>query len=80
MLKLIRIPSPDKWVSPVVGRANRCGNNRRFITLLFQIFTKPLNICSDFHLDKHFFGLVRGFFVGHSVTLLMNQRNVYAIF
>ena len=30
--------------------------------------TKPLNICSDFHLDRHFFGLVEGFFVGLSVT------------
>ena len=31
--------------------------------------TKPLNICSDFHLDRHFFGLVEGFFVGLFVTL-----------
>ena len=31
--------------------------------------TKPLNICSDFHLGRHFFGLVGGFFVGLSVTL-----------
>ena len=35
----------------------------------FQIFTKPLNICSDFHLGRYFFGLVGGFFVGLSVTL-----------
>ena len=28
-----------------------------------------LNICSDFHLGRHFFGLVGGFFVGLSVTL-----------
>ena len=31
--------------------------------------TKPLNICSDFHLGRHFFGLVGGFIVGLSVTL-----------
>ncbi len=36
----------------------------------FQIFTKPLNICSDFHLGRHFFGLVGGFFVGLSVARL----------
>ena len=42
------------------GRANLCGNNRRFITLLFQIFTKPLNICSDFHLGRHFCRSCRG--------------------
>ncbi len=29
----------------------------------------PMNICSDFHLGRHFFGLVGGFFVGLSVTL-----------
>jgi hypothetical protein len=34
----------------------------------FQIFTKPLNICSDFHLGRHFFGHVGGFFVGLFVT------------
>ena len=39
----------------------------------FQIFTKPLNICSDFHLDRHFFGLVGGFFVGLSVTLWLGM-------
>ncbi len=55
------------------GRANLCGNNRRFITLLFQIFTKPLNICSDFHPQQHFFGLVGGFFVGLSVTLWLGM-------
>ena len=33
----------------------------------FQIFTKPLNICSDFHLGRYFFGHVGGFFVGLSV-------------
>ena len=27
---------------------------------------KPLNICSDFHLSRHFFGLVGGFFVRFS--------------
>ena len=31
--------------------------------------TKPLNICSDFHLGRHFFGFVGGFFVGLFVTL-----------
>ena len=31
--------------------------------------TKPLNICSDFHLGRHFFGLVGGFIVGLFVTL-----------
>ena len=31
--------------------------------------TKPLNICSGFHLGRHFFGLVGGFIVGLSVTL-----------
>ena len=36
----------------------------------FQIFTKPLNICSDFHLGRHFFGFVGGFFVGLSVARL----------
>ena len=36
----------------------------------FQIFTKPLNICSDFHLGRYFFGLVGGFFVGLSVARL----------
>jgi hypothetical protein len=53
------------------------GNNRRFITLLFHIFTKPLNICSDFHLGRYFFGLVGGFFVGLSVILWlkMNKDN-----
>ena len=39
----------------------------------FQIFTKPLNICSDFHLGRHFFGLVGGFFVGLSVTLWLGM-------
>ena len=37
--------------------------------------TKPLNICSDFHLDRHFFGLVGGFFVGLSVTLWLGMTN-----
>lgn len=31
--------------------------------------TKPQNICSDFHLGRHFFGLVGGFIVGLFVTL-----------
>ena len=61
------------WASLADGRANLCGNNRRFVTLLFQIFTKPLNICSDFHLGRHFFGLVGGFFVGLSVTLWLGM-------
>ena len=30
--------------------------------------TNPMNICSDFHLGRHFFGLVGGFFVTFSVT------------
>ena len=47
---------------------------------MIQKSPQTLNICSDFHLGRHFFGLVGGFFVGHSVTLLMNQRNVYAFF
>jgi hypothetical protein len=32
--------------------------------------TKPLNICSDFHLGRHFFGLVGGFIVGLSVIFV----------
>ena len=35
--------------------------------------TKPLNICSDFHLDRHFFGLVGGFFVGLYVILWLQM-------
>ena len=31
--------------------------------------TKPLTICSDFHLGRHFVGHVGGFIVGLSVTL-----------
>ena len=39
--------------------------------------TKPLNICSDFHLARHFFGHVGGFFVGLYVILWlkMNKDN-----
>ena len=32
-----------------------------------------MNICSDFHLGRHFFGLVGGFFVGLSVTLWLQM-------
>ena len=32
-----------------------------------------LNQCSDFHLGRHFFGLVGGFFVGLSVTLWLGM-------
>ena len=66
---LTRPSTSPPWASLADGRANLCGINHRFTTLLFQIFTKPLNICSDFHLGRHFFGLVGGFFVGFSVTL-----------
>ena len=38
--------------------------------------TKPLNICSDFHLGRHFFGLVGGFFVGLSVTLWLGMTKL----
>ena len=31
--------------------------------------TKPLNICSDFHPQQHFFGLVGGVFAENAVTL-----------
>lgn len=36
-----------------------------------------MNICSDFHLGRFFFGLVGGFFVGLSVILWlkMNKDN-----
>ncbi len=51
---------------------------RRFEILPFfsrtpRNVTKPLNICSDFHLGRHFFGLVGGFFVGLSVTLWLGM-------
>ncbi len=36
---------------------------------MIQKSPQTLNICSDFHLGRHFFGLVGGFFVGLSVTL-----------
>ena len=36
---------------------------------MIQKSPQNLNICSDFHLGRHFFGLVGGFFVGLSVTL-----------
>ena len=62
------------WASLADGRASLCGNNRRFITLLFQIFTKPLNIYSDFHLGRHFLGLVMNAFVGNLVTLQPNNH------
>ena len=39
------------------------------ITVTPRNVTKPLNICSDFHLGRHFFGLVGGFIVGLFVTL-----------
>ena len=32
-----------------------------------------MNICSDFHLGRHFFGLVGGFFMGLSVTLRLGM-------
>ena len=37
---------------------------------------KTMKICSDFHLDSHFFGLARGFFVGLSVILQQNEHKV----
>ena len=40
----------------------------------FQIFTKPLNICSDFHLGRHFLGLAMNAFVGNLVTLQPNNH------
>ena len=36
---------------------------------MIQKSPQTLNICSDFHLGRHFFGHVGGFFVGLSVTL-----------
>ena len=42
-------------------------------TIACDYFTNPLNICSDFHLGRHFFGLVGGFFVGLSVTLWLGM-------
>ena len=32
--------------------------------------------CSDFHLGRHFFGLVGGFFVGLSVTLWLGMTKI----
>ena len=37
---------------------------------LATYFTKPLNICSDFHLGRHFFGLV----VGQGTLILLEKR------
>ena len=37
---------------------------------------KTLNICSDFHLGRHFFGLVGVFFVGLSVTLWLGMTKI----
>ena len=45
----------------------------RFFSRTPRNVTKPLNICSDFHLDRHFFGLVGGFFVGLFVTLWLEM-------
>ena len=45
----------------------------RFFSRTPRNVTKPLNICSDFHLGRHFFGLVGGFFVGLSVTLWLGM-------
>ena len=36
--------------------------------------TKPLNICSDFHLGRHFLGLAMNAFVGILVTLQPNSH------
>ena len=35
-----------------------------------------MNICSDFHLGRHFFGLVGVFFVGLSVTLWLGMTKI----
>ena len=35
-----------------------------------------LNICSDFHLDRHFLGLVGGFSLGLSVTLWLGMTKL----
>ena len=43
--------------------------NESFFQSYPRNVTKPLNICSDFHLCRHFFGLVGVFFVRLSVTL-----------
>jgi hypothetical protein len=40
---------------------------------MIQKSPQTLNICSDFHLGRHFFGLVGGFFVGLSVTLWLGM-------
>ena len=56
-------PSP-RWNPTAWAACIRC--NPRNVT-------KPLNICSDFHLGRHFFGLVGGFFVGLSVTLWLGM-------
>ena len=37
-----------------------------------------MNICSDFHLGRHFFGLVGGFFVGLSVTLWLGMTKTFS--
>ena len=33
----------------------------------------PMNICSDFHLGRHFFGLAMNAFVGNLVTLWLGM-------
>ena len=36
--------------------------------------TNPMNICSDFHLGRHFLGLAMNAFVGNLVTLQPNNH------
>ena len=37
----------------------------------------PMNICSDFHLDRHFSGLAMNAFVGNLVTLQPNKTRYF---
>ena len=49
---------------------------RFYLVLLRQPIAPMENICSDFHLGRHFFGLVGGFFVGLSVTLWLGMTKL----
>ena len=48
--------------------------NESFFSVVPPEMTQnPMNICSDFHLGRHFFGLVGVFFVRLSVTLWLGM-------
>ena len=73
-------PSTRRDLSPLLPRpaspTHRPDGSRRnesFFRCNPRNVTKPLNICSDFHLGRHFFGLVGGFFVGLSVILWLGM-------